>query len=182
MNIVFEGKTKNNKPLLIRYPTLDDAQIMTNYMNEISKEKTYISWQGEVLTLEEEQKNLEEFIENIHNKKIIFLLAFMDGALIGISNITQMKRVCSHIGEMGISIAKEYRGEGIGNIFITSLLAETKKHISQITMIILYVFALNEPAINLYKKFGFEQHGILHGGVQYKGELIDLLYMHKKLS
>jgi RimJ/RimL family protein N-acetyltransferase len=179
--VVFQGNTKTNKNLLIRYPTIEDAQLMTEYINSLSYEKTYVSLQGEEITLEEETKSLQEILQNIKEEKAVFLLAFIDSKLVGMTDINMMKRVFNHTGAMGISIAKDYRGGGIGNIFLEVLLNETKVKLPKIKLIALEVFSNNIPAINMYKKYGFIEYGTLPRGVQYNNGLVDLIYMYKEL-
>jgi hypothetical protein len=68
--IIFQGKTKTGKDLTIRYLKLDDVQILTDYINEISKEKTFITFQGEQASLEDEKK----FVVQKIKKLFIFLV------------------------------------------------------------------------------------------------------------
>lgn len=60
--IVFEGQTKDGGKYIIRYPQAGDASAMTKYINALSKEKTFIRFQGEKVTLESEKKYLKRRI------------------------------------------------------------------------------------------------------------------------
>lgn len=57
-NIIFQSTTKTGKTVSFRYPTINDAQILMDYINKISLEKTYILMQGVQKTLNEEKNGL----------------------------------------------------------------------------------------------------------------------------
>lgn len=178
---VFEGFTDKNNPLLIRYPTLEDAQLMAEYLTVLSEEKTFVSFQGEKISTEDEKKSLVSILENIEKSKSIFLLAFVNNTLVGIANIDQSKRVNSHIGGLAISVSKDFRREGVGSRFLDVLIKQVKKNIPEIKIITLEVFSNNETAIKLYEKYGFKEFGRLPEGIKYKDTFVDSVYMYKKL-
>ena len=53
--VAYQGKTSKGKELIIRYPNKDDAQLMREYINTLSEERTFIRFQGEKVSLEEVQ-------------------------------------------------------------------------------------------------------------------------------
>lgn len=57
--IVFQGQTKTGKNIIIRYPLMSDVNQMRDFMNTVSKEQTFIRFQGEQLSLEEEENYLK---------------------------------------------------------------------------------------------------------------------------
>ena len=119
-------------------------------------------------------------IKNIESKQDVMLLAFVDDQLIGISNISSMSRIASHIGQFGISIDQGFRKRGIGDRLISAILMEAK-NIPSLRMVILEVFSVNVPAINMYEKHGFKTYGVLPGGVHYKGSYCDGVLMYREL-
>jgi RimJ/RimL family protein N-acetyltransferase len=180
-NIVFEGKSKSGRNLTIRYPKLTDAPAMLTYINKISIEYTYINLQGEQKTLEEEQEMLKKFIKGINEHKAVMLLAVVEGNVIGISEVMAGKGASSHEGTFGISVAEEYRGEGIGKLLTRLVLEEAEKNIPQLRIVTLGVFADNEIGIDMYRKFGFIEYGRLPQGFLRKGQYTDHVYMYKKV-
>ena len=115
---MFQGKTNKGIEILIRYPQVGDAQAMTDYINALSDERTFITYQGEHETLDSESSFLNAKLKKIENKKSVMLLAFSDDKLIGIAGIDLDIRTQRHIGTLGISIAKDYRGKGVGKILL----------------------------------------------------------------
>lgn len=179
--IVFTGNTLKGNNVLIRYPTKDDARIMCDYINTLSEEKTFITYQGEEINLEYETKYLNDQLEKIKKHTAVQLLVFCEDKLIGISGIDMKDRVSAHVGVFGVSIAKEFRNEGIGKILIQTVLKEAEANLPQLKIVILEVFSSNPIAIEMYKRFGFQQYGLLPEGVQHKGKYVDHIEMYKKI-
>lgn len=66
-NIVFQQVIEGDE-VVIRYPTLDDAAKMHTYVNNLSNEKTFVTLQGEAISLEEEKQYLMKQISKINTK------------------------------------------------------------------------------------------------------------------
>lgn len=176
---IYQGKV-GDLNVVIRLPQEGDAKAMCDYMNEISNEKTYITWQGEQMTLEQEEKYLNSQLEKIEKGETLKLLLFVENELAGISDMIMNRMVKSHIGSFGISISAKYRGKGLGKLLMKCVLDESK-NLPGLKIANLEVFAKNENAIKMYKEFGFIEYGRLPGGNQYKGRLIDDVLMYKEM-
>jgi RimJ/RimL family protein N-acetyltransferase len=79
-------------------------------------------------------------------------------------------------GEFGVSILKEYWGNGIGTELIKYLI-EWSKQSGLIRKINLIVRDDNFSAIHVYKKLGFTQEGIISRNLQINGKFYDALFM-----
>lgn len=181
MKIVFQGKTKTGKNVLIRYPELSDVEAMLSYINKISDEQTFIRYQGEHETLESETKYLNSVLENIKNKKAVHLLVFSENSLIGTSSIHMLDKTEKHVGIFGITIAKDFRNEGVGRLLMEKLFEEAKKEMPQLKIVTLRVYSKNSIAKRIYEKFGFAQYGLLPRGITRKGEYEDEISMYKNI-
>jgi RimJ/RimL family protein N-acetyltransferase len=179
--IVFKNKTIKGNKILIRYPTKRDVHILRNYINILSKEQTFIMFQGEQVSLEEEIEYLNKQIEKIENNKAVKLLVFNKNKLIGVSDITMQDRASDHIGAFGITVAKEFRNQGIGKLLMKLVLEEAKKKIKDLKIISLGLFAGNKIATKMYKKFGFREYGKLPKGLKYKNSYVDHIYLYKNI-
>jgi|WetSurMetagenome_2_1015567.scaffolds.fasta_scaffold00353_22 ribosomal protein S18 acetylase RimI-like enzyme len=180
--IVFEGLSKKGNKIIIGYPMKNDAQIFCDYINALSKEKTFVRFQGEEIKLEDETKYLNTQLERIIKRQTVELLAFCNNVLIGISSIDMKDKTESHEGVLGISIAKEYRGEGIGKIFMQLIIKEAEKNMPQLRIITLGVFGNNPLAISMYEKLGFKEYGRLPKGSLHKNNYVDHIYMYKNVE
>jgi RimJ/RimL family protein N-acetyltransferase len=155
---------------------------MTEFINTLSQEKTYIYFQGEQNTLEEERKYVNSMIKGIKESRVVYLVAFLEKELIGAAQIEMKDKAQNHIGVFGISIAKLYRNDGVGTLLIQYLFAEAKKHLPQLTICTLGVFADNSVAQRIYSKLGFQEYGRLPKGILHENKFIDEIYMYKKFA
>jgi len=180
--IIHTATTKSGKTVSFRYPTINDVEILKNFINKISLEKTYISFQGEQSTFEEEQKWLESKLKNIENKKCVVILGFIDNKLVTSTDIDSGVFFAKHVGNFGIIVDIDYRGDGVGKIAMDLVIKEAIKNISGLKIIKLGVFSDNPIAPNLYKKMGFVEYGCLPGGAKHRDDFVDEVLMYKKVK
>ncbi len=180
-NIVFEGKTPDGIPYIIRYPKDTDLTSMWRYINELSKEQTYISFQGEEISPEEEKEFLNSSLKNISEKKGLMLIVELKGEIVGVSDVRPQPRVSSHVGVFGISLAKEVRGKGIGKKLMQLALDVASRDLKGLRILELECFGNNPVAPQLYKSLGFKEYGVLPGGIAHKGKFVDCIYMYYEI-
>lgn len=178
--IAIEKLVKNRK-VVIRYMDKDDAELMLEYINKLSKEQTFVMLQGEELTIEEEQKYVEETTKKMIEGKKVQLLLMTDGKVTGIAEITLGIRTHSHVGGLGLSVDSSIRGMGLGRLLLEVTIAEAKKELKGLRMIELSVFVMNDIAINLYKSCGFKEVARIPEKIFYKGEYVDEVVMILKV-
>ena len=78
-----------------------------------------------------------------------------------------------------MGLLPEYRGKGIGSQLLKAVLDHSKRF--GLEKVELQVYTTNSSAIALYKKFGFEQEGIIKKYRKLDGEYFDCLAMGKFL-
>lgn len=171
--------SKKGNLVILRLAKKENLQAMTEYINELSREDTFISFSGEQITLDEERKYLDDLLLKTEKGNAGELIAVINDNIIGICGFTRKEKRSLHFAEMGISIKKEYRAEGIGKEMMRSLLDLAKQ--MEIQYMQLSCFANNEVACSLYKKFGFEQVGKIPNKFLYKGDYVDELVFFKEL-
>ena len=176
--------TKKGKEAIIRYPTIDDVMEMTGYINTLSREDTYITFSGEQITLDSEKEYIIDLLKRIEKGNSVNLVCMIDGKVIGIAGIERKitaRRRGGHIGIFGISIKKEFRGDGMGYELSTTVIDEAKKKMAGLRIITLSVYKPNEIAYALYRKLGFVEYGTLPKGILFHGEYVDEVEMYLKL-
>ena len=178
---IIEGKSKKDRSYFIRYPKKGDEEAMLSYINTLSQEQTYVLMQGKQKTIEEEKKFLDDSLKNIIEQNGIVLLVFVGDTLIGIASLDMQTEAASHVGGIGITIAMGYRGEGIGKILMQFLLDEGENCIPHLRIITLGVYEDNLPAVEMYKKLGFQDFGKLPEGLFRKDKYSNELFMYKKI-
>lgn len=181
MRIVYKEKLPTEEEVVIRYPEKDDVEAFLGLINEVSREESFILFQGKQLTFEEEKKYVEELLKNIKEKKYMLLSLWVDGKLAGNSDVRMQSDAIAHEGVFGIVLRKEYRGKGMGKLLMKTVLKEAEKELSQLRIVTLGVFGENTVGREMYKKFGFKEYGWLPEGVYRKGKFDDHIFMYKKI-
>jgi RimJ/RimL family protein N-acetyltransferase len=107
----------------------------------------------------------------------LFLVAEAEGELVGILTLEGAKRRnVRHTAVLGITVAREWRGQGIGRRLIEHAIAWARTT-RIITRIELHVFARNANAIHLYESCGFVIEGARRRAVVRDGKYLDDLVM-----
>lgn len=179
---LFKGVTKNGRRYLVCYPEITDVSRTRIYMNKLSKEQTYVKYQGEEISLKQEDEYLKEYFRRAKKDLSVQLLVLSDEDVIGIATFDLDEGASSHEGVLEISVLSEYRGEGIGSLLLDLIIFEAQKKLPKLEIITLSVFAENSLAYGLYKKKGFKEFGRLPEGLFYKNKYQDKIYMFKNLK
>ena len=81
-----------------------------------------------------------------------------------------------HRGVLGICIRKQFRSRGVGTALMREVLEKCR---GKFEIVELSVLATNPRAFELYKRFGFEEIGVLPRAVKRSGIYIDerLMYL-----
>ncbi|KAJ49648.1 RimJ/RimL family protein N-acetyltransferase [Clostridium tetanomorphum] len=151
-----EGK---NLTWILRCPTKDDSIELSKLRVKIDGETENLDREfGEALLT---PKDFEKLIyEDSIAEKTLFLVAEVDGKIVGFTRCERNKLSrFRHKAEFGICISKKYWGHGIGKVLLENILmwADTVG----IEKISLTVVETNTKAIQLYKKYGFVEEGLL---------------------
>lgn len=182
--IIKEFKTKSGKSAVLRNPKWEDLDEMTEYTNALSKEDTFISFSGEDLSLKEEVEYLASTFSLAELGDLVKVFCEIEGKLAGVCDIRRelsRKRRSRHIGILSLTVAKEFRNDGIGKVLLEQTIEEANRQVSDLKMIWLHVFGTNDLAKNLYQKLGFVEVAKIPGELLYKGEYIEGLQMVLKL-
>lgn len=179
--IVFEGETSKDLPILIRYPQERDIEDLLEYINTLSRERTYINFQGEKISLRQEKKFLKEVLSKMKKRKQVFLLAYSGNKLVGDSDLELKEKVEKHVGSLGIAVLKDFRTKGVGSLLMKKVIEESVKNLKGLKIIELWVFGNNPIAKKVYEKFGFKEYGRLPKGVSHKGQLVDRVHMYQRI-
>ena len=159
--MVIENKKIENKSLswILRCPTKYDA-------DELSKLRITIDGETENLDRESGEDFLtpEDFekliFEDLIAEKTIFLVAEVEGKIVGFTRCVGSKlNRFRHKAEFGICILKNYWGYGIGKVMLENMLMWADN--VGIEKISLNVVQTNTKAIQLYKRYGFVEEGLL---------------------
>ncbi len=170
-HLTYKFISKKGNNVIFRYLQEDDLDGMLSYINTLIAEDTFIGLYGEPLTREEEKKHLDETIESMKKGDKIVIVVEINGQYVGSGDLRrETVRRKKHVGNMGISLAAEYRSEGIGAELMASLIAEGKK----LGLRLLHLTCLenNDHALHLYEKLGFKRCGYIPDACFWKGGFV----------
>jgi RimJ/RimL family protein N-acetyltransferase len=174
-------KTKNNKEIIIRAAIKEDAgstiSIKKSSIDEVINE--LLCPEEFTRTVVDEEKWIDSHLDNPNH---IAIVAVFENQIIGLIDFSNgpRKRI-AHTGQFGMSVSKNFRGQGIGTLLLQALIEWATAH-DQIEKINLSVHATNLAAQGLYKKLGFVIEGIMKNDLKYGADdYVDTLVMGKIL-
>ncbi len=176
-----EFELKNGNKITIRQAELNDAEALLRYSEEIFEDDKFLLTTrqeiSEYLTVEKQKERIEKYL---NKSGMIVLIAEVDGVIAGTSEVDNgNKKRRQHVGRIGMSVLKEYRGIGCGTALLQSIIEWAKEDVL-IEKLGLEVFANNANAISLYKKLGFREQGKAPRELKInEDEYVDMILMYK---
>ncbi|MBM6614628.1 GNAT family N-acetyltransferase [Desemzia sp. RIT804] len=167
--------------VVIREAVPQDAEGILKHTSATAIETGFMTMgeEGPGITVEEEEEQLAKLYESDNN---VLLVALIDGQIIGTASIHgSSSPKLQHIGEIGIVIAKDFWGFGLGTTMMEELLLWADKN-SILKRLELTVQARNKKARHLYEKLGFELEAIMPRGVKDNGEYLDVCLMSRMIG
>ncbi|MFH1623104.1 MAG: GNAT family N-acetyltransferase [Candidatus Aenigmatarchaeota archaeon] len=171
-------KIKDGRTVLLRRPEMKDVRQLMEYINAIIDEDAPISLTKK-LTPKQEKAFVKNVMEGLRAGTIHFVLAELDGRIVGAANINAGSGRHSHVGEYGISVAKDFRRLGVASAMTKYILGVSRRD-KKLKVIMLRVYEFNNIAMPMYRKFGFRKVARLKRRVMYKGKLLDEFVMDLK--
>lgn len=105
------------------------------------------------------------------------LVAVIDGEVVGTIGLhTPSRPRVNHRGEIGMMVRDDWQGKGVGAAMMRAIMDLADRWLN-LARIELTVFTDKEPAIALYRKFGFEIEGTLRKYAFRDGEFVDAYAM-----
>ncbi|MEM1109869.1 MAG: GNAT family N-acetyltransferase [Planctomycetota bacterium] len=175
--------TPTGQEIKIRLALPDDAEAVLAYMHDNLPEVTpYICTTPEefTLTLEEERAFLAG---QDPTKGSLYTIAEIDGRVIGSLNISCFSRSrLGHVSLLGMTLRKDFRGVGLGSAMLKAVVEWTERH-PVTEMLQLEVYADNERAQRLYRRFGFVEAGRIPRRMKFgPGQYKDAVIMYREVT
>lgn len=175
-----QGKSQEQPSILIRRTQAEDATNLLAYLEQVSGESDNLSYgPGEFgLTLEQEITYLSKIGRQ---SNALNLVATVNGQIIGNLSFHGGSRPrIRHLGQMGITVARDWWGRGVATRLIRELIGWS--HDNGIRKINLHVRTDNDRAIALYEKLGFHKEGCITRDLQVDGVFHDVWTMGLQLD
>ncbi|MBI3556958.1 MAG: GNAT family N-acetyltransferase [Deltaproteobacteria bacterium] len=172
-------KRKDGGLVCVRTAWANDAASILAIISAVRAEQEFsLSEPDEMHTLiEEEVRWIETHVEDPCKLAIV---AEIEGRIVGMLTFENgHRRRIAHTGELGMTIVKEWRENGIGTALLATLVQWAAMH-DKIEKLSLKVHATNVRARALYRKLGFEQEGYFRNDLRYgSGWYVDTVFMSK---
>lgn len=149
---------KNKKEIICTHIKLSDFQIRHEfYVALIEKQEGVLPLFSEIdIHTEESQEHIKDFL---YNKNGLWLVAKFENKIIGEIDLTISKLYkLKQNAKLTLGVHPNWQSLGVGSILMKEALNWASKR--NLKRIYLDVFSINQKAIDLYKKFGFEIEGI----------------------
>jgi RimJ/RimL family protein N-acetyltransferase len=152
-----EYQAQDGRSIQVRHAAYGDAPALHSAMLEVAREGT---------TIREEPENIGDLTRMIEDLRLYLtvprmaqLVGELDGQVVGAISIKPgpFGRKTQHWCSIGLWIKAEGRGSGVGTALLRAALAWAQEQ--KYRQVVAEVFASNEPAIALYRKFGFITEG-----------------------
>ena len=163
--------------ITIREAIPSDAGEIIAFSKKTGSETDFLTYGSEGLELSEafEEMYLEGLLEK--DNAIMLVATINDHEIIGMASVgSNDKPKTQHVGEVGITVEKEFWGFGIGSILMEEIEIWAQES-GVIRRLELTVHAGNERAISLYEKMGYQVEGRLARVMQINGEFVDGIMM-----
>jgi RimJ/RimL family protein N-acetyltransferase len=176
----------SGKQVTLRVLRWEDLKALLSFINNLVEEKQgdsrsslYTGFDRRV-TLEQEAEWLAQTLVGMEKGDVLNAVAEISGKIVANGEVTRRTyKDTRHHGQMGLTIIRKYRGQGIGRKIIETLVRESRR--TGLRTLNVEFLAGNEAAKHAYEKAGFKQAGIIPHKVFRGGKHFDGLIMSREL-
>ena len=159
-------KLKNAKVVNIRKIEVSDAETMIRIITQTDKETPFLARNPDEFNIRVEQE--QNIIQSVlDDPDCEWFVAEYEGKLVGqcAVNLVAKRERYRHRAEVAFRVLKDYCGIGIGGKMMEECLSWCRKN--GVGQVELDVVTVNEPALKMYKGFGFKITGIIPRALRY---------------
>jgi len=129
-------------------------------------------------TLRPPYQSIEETRRHVENSNpdAMRLVAIIDEQIVGDIGMTRYHGRRNHVASIGMGVHDDFTGRGIGSAMLAAVIDAADNWLN-IMRLELTVYTDNDAAIALYRKFGFEEEGILRAFAFRAGSYVDAYAM-----
>ena len=176
----------SEKRVTLRVLRWEDLDGLLSFINSLVKEKQatsrpalYTGFDRKVIR-DEEAEWLGDILVKIEAGEVINAIAEVGGKIIANGEVTRGKyKDTRRHGRIGLTMIKEYRGQGIGRRMVETLVRESRR--AGLRTLEVEFLAENETARRAYEKGGFKEVGIIPHKVFRDKKYLDGVIMSREL-
>jgi RimJ/RimL family protein N-acetyltransferase len=155
----------------IRRSRLEDAPTFSAAVKAVASEKWYLAT-IDGYSVDETRAYIQRALDGA----VCQVVAIADDRVVGACDVQRVElKGLSHVGQLGMFVLKDFRGQGIGKKLLIACLAVAKE--AALEKVELQVFADNLPAISLYESSGFQREGCKVRSRKWEGRYQDVVMM-----
>lgn len=157
--------------IVIRKSRLEDAASFSEGVTEVAAEQRYLA------TIDGYSVDqTKAYIQTAMAGAVYQVVALDGNKIIGACDVRiRDLKGFTHVGQLGMYVRKEWRGQGIGKRLLTACLSAAKE--GGLEKVELEVFADNASAIRLYESAGFHREGLKARGRKWLERYQDVALM-----
>ncbi|NNH64899.1 GNAT family N-acetyltransferase [Rhizobium laguerreae] len=163
------GRARLPDGVLVRAVRLSDAEEITDLINLPGYRAG---------TLRPPYQRVEEVRKYMENPSPggLNLVVTQNGRIVGNGGLNRLSGRRQHVASLGMGVHDDFTGRGFGRILLGAMIDAADDWLD-IKRLELTVYTDNDVAIRLYRKFGFEQEGLLKAFGFRSGEYVDAYTM-----
>jgi len=170
-------KLKDGRTATLDWLKEDDLPDVVDALNSVIREGKFLFLNNEITDMEEERR----WFERSMKAGVLYLVARVDGKLVGGASIHPFTEKRSHVAEFGIFVRDGYRNVGLGTALTKEFIKIAKERGFEILQ--LSVYATNKRASHVYRKCGYKECGKLSCDVKFlDGTYTDRILMQLPLK
>lgn len=155
----------NGKTLKFRSPSVNDADDIIEYELKVAEQTPFITAPEDIMLIEKTEMK-KKIRSSIERESEYWCLCTIDDKIVGsFRGFIETHYREMHVGAFGISVDKDYWGNGIGTEFIRYFKELASKR--GVTQICINMVEGNDRALALYKKMGFREIGVIPKSYRY---------------
>jgi len=163
--------------VVFREPRRGDARQFMDLINAVIDEPSSGIMLDRHVDLRDEVRWVVARMEGIKKRRLVMLTAEVDGVIKGNCDVTREGWKKSHRSILGIVLAKDIRGKGIGEALMRRTIDLAEKRLQGLEYIDLSVLGYNERAKSLYSKLGFVKVARIPDAIKEDGKYVDEVLM-----
>ncbi len=167
---------KNEKQVSIRQAEIADAETLLNTIKTYLADSDYVPLLATEIkwTIEDREEWIKSFLANENS---LLLVAEYQNQILGNIDLTGSRRkIMEHTAVVGMGMLKEWRNTGLGTALLTHAIDWAKQN-PILELIWLQVYTQNVLGLNIYKKMGFQDNGIIKNYFKHGEQYFDNLTM-----